>query len=194
MTLKHSRRAFRKVVWDSIKETWCRLHEEAFRYFSGCTQCVMFDNLREGVIKPDIYEPDLNPLYAAILKYYAVMADPARVGDSDRKGTVENAINYTQDTALEGRKFECIEAQNEWLLYWEDLWASRRIHGRLKRQAEELFQEEKSYLQPLMSLRYFQQGPRTVCDDGTTQLGQSYYAPAGADGQLGSDADLRGSN
>jgi len=26
------RRAFRKVVWNSSKETWCRLHEEAFRY------------------------------------------------------------------------------------------------------------------------------------------------------------------
>ena len=178
MTLKYSGRTFRKVVWNSSKETWCRLHEEAFRYFSGCPQYVTLDNLKEGVIKPDIYEPDLNPLYAVMLKHYSVVADPARVCDSDRKGTVENAVKYTQNTALKGRKFESIEAQNEWLMHWEDRWASRRIHGRIKRQVAELFQEEKPYLQPLPleSFRYFQQETRAVYDDGTTQVGNSYYA------------------
>jgi len=33
MTLKYSGRAFRKTVWKSSKETWCKLHEEAFRCF-----------------------------------------------------------------------------------------------------------------------------------------------------------------
>jgi transposase len=182
MTLKYSGRAFRKVVWASSQETWCRLHEEAFRCFSGCPQYMTLDNLKEGVIKPDLYEPDLNPLYAALLKHYAVVADPARVGDSDRKGTVENAVKYTQNTALKGRKFESLEAQNEWLRHWEERWASLRIHGRIKRQVEELFQEEKPYLQPLplLSFRYFQQETRTVYDDGTVQVGQSYYAASPA--------------
>ena len=85
MTLKYSGRAFRKTVWKSSKETWCKLHEEAFRYFGGCPQYVTLDNLKEGVIKPDIYEPDLNPLYAAMLEHYNVVADPARVEDPDRK-------------------------------------------------------------------------------------------------------------
>lgn len=63
---------------------------------------------------------------------------------------MENAIRYTQDTALKGRRFESIEAQNEWLMHCEDRWASRRIHGRVKRQVEELFQDEKPYLRPRM--------------------------------------------
>jgi len=178
MTLKYSGRAFRKTVWNSSQETWCKLHEEAFRYFGGCTQYVTLDNLKEGVIKPDIYEPDINPLYAAMLQHHGVVADPARVSDSDRKGTVENAVKYTQDTALKGRKFDSMEAQNEWLMHWEERWASRRIHGRAKRQVEEMFQEEKPYLQPLplTPFRYFQQGTRTVYDDGTIQIGKSYYA------------------
>jgi transposase len=191
MTLKYSGRAFRKTVWNSSKEAWCRLHEEAFRYFSGCPQYVALDNLKEGVIKPDIYEPDLNPLYAAMLKHYETVADPARVRDPNRKGTVENAIKYTQDTALKGRKFESIEAQNESLMHWEDRWASRRIHGRVKRQVEELFQEEKPYLQPLplMSFRYFKQETRTVYDDGAVQVGNSYYAANPA--PLGSEIIVR---
>lgn len=139
MTLKYSGRAFRKVVWKSSKQTWCRLHEEAFRYFGGCTQYVCLDNLKEGVIGPDLYDPDLNALYAAVLKHYGVAADPARVADANRKGTVENAVKYTQDTALKGRRFDSIEAQNDWLRHWEERWAAPRIHGRAKRQVETMF-------------------------------------------------------
>jgi hypothetical protein len=191
MTLKYSGRAFRKTVWQSSKETWSKLHEEAFRYFTGCPQYVTLDNLKEAVIKPDIYEPDINPLYAAMLEHYGVVADPARVGDSDRKGTVENAVKHTQNTALKGRKFDSIEAQNDWLLHWESRWASLRIHGRAKRQVEEMFQEEKPYLMelPLRPFRYFQQETRTVYDDGTIQVGQSYYAASPA--PLGSEVMVR---
>lgn len=182
MTLKYSARAFRKVVWKSSKEVWCRLHEQAFRYFSGCPQYVTLDNLKEGVIKPDIYDPQLNELYAAVLEHYRVTADPARVGDSNRKGTVENAVKHTQDTALKGRRFDSIQAQNDWLMHWEERWAAQRIHGRSKRQVAEMFREEKTYLEPLplVSFRYFEQKTRTVYDDGTIQVNKAYYGAAPA--------------
>jgi transposase/5S rRNA maturation endonuclease (ribonuclease M5) len=182
MTLKYSGRAFRKVVWKSSKQTWCRLHEQAFRYFGGCPQYIMLDNLKEGVIKPDIYDPQLNELYAAVLEHYRVTADPARVGDSNRKGTVENAIKHTQDTALKGRRFDSIEAQNDWLMHWEKRWAAQRIHGRSKRQVARMFEEEKPYLEPLplVGFRYFKQATRTVYDDGTIQVENAYYAASPA--------------
>ena len=178
MTLKYSRRSFRKVVWQSSEETWAKLHEEAFRYFGGCPRYVVLDNLKEGVIKPDLYEPELNAVYAAMLEHYGVVADPARVRDPNRKGTVENAVQHTQDTALKGRTFESIERQNEWLMHWEKQWAAQRIHGRTKRQVEEMFQEEKPYLKqlPLTAFRYFSQETRTVWDDGAIQVGKSYYS------------------
>jgi len=178
MTLKYSRRSFRKVVWASSQQAWARLHEEAFRYFGGVVQYVVLDNLKEGIIKPDIYEPALNPVYAAMLEHYGVMADPARVGDPNRKGTVENAIQHTQDTALKGKRFESIEAQNQWLMHWEETWAAKRIHGRMKRQVEEMFEEEKPYLNPLplTGFRYFRQETRKVQDDGMIQVGQSFYS------------------
>jgi transposase/5S rRNA maturation endonuclease (ribonuclease M5) len=182
MTLKYSARAFRKVVWKSSKETWCRLHEQAFRYFGGCTQYVTLDNLKEGVIKPDIYDPELNSLYAAVLEHYNVVADPARVADPNRKGTVENAVKHTQETALKGRRFDSIELQNEWLMHWEERWAAPRIHGRAKRQVAEMFTEEKPYLEclPLVAFRYFEQATRTVYDDGTIQVDKAYYGAAPA--------------
>jgi len=178
MTLKYSRRSFRKVVWKSGQEVWARLHEEAFRYFGGCPQYVVLDNLKEGVIKPDIYEPELNAVYAAVLSHYGVVADPCRVADPNRKGTVESAIQHTQDTALKGRRFETIKNQNQWLMHWEENWASKRVHGRTKRQVEEMFQEEKPHLMdlPLTQFAYFSQVVRTVQDDGLIQINNCFYA------------------
>jgi transposase len=94
MTLCYSRRSFRQVVWKSSTETWARLHEQAFRYFSGSTKYVCLDNLKEGVLKPDIYEPELNPVYAAMLAHYSCFADPARVRDPDRKACVSYCLLF----------------------------------------------------------------------------------------------------
>jgi transposase len=191
MTLRYSRRSYRHVVWKSSSEVWARLHEQAFRYFSGSTAYVVLDNLKEGVITPDIYEPEINRVYAAMLAHYHCVADPARVRDPDRKGTVENAIQHTQSTALKGKKFESLEAQNEYLMHWEEKWAAPRIHGRAKRQVEAMFQEEKPYLNPLPveSFRYFKEETRTVQDDSTVQVNDSWYAARPA--RIGSEVIVR---
>ena len=178
MTLKYSGKSFRRVVWKTDQQVWAQLHEQAFRAFGGCVQYVVLDNLKEGVIRPDLYEPGLNPVYAAMLAHYAVVADPCRVGDPNRKGTVESAIQHTQATALKGRKFDSIEAQNAWLIHWEERWAALRIHGRKKRQVMEMYQEEQPRLRalPLEGFRLFKQGVRTVDDAGLVQVDGSYYA------------------
>ncbi|MPW23109.1 IS21 family transposase [Paraburkholderia sp. CNPSo 3157] len=178
MTLRYSRRSFRRVVWKSSKQVWAQLHEEAFRYFGGTVSYVVLDNLREGVITPDLYEPEINRLYAAMLEHYGVIADPARVRDPNRKGAVENAIQHTQNTALTGRRFESLEAQNEFLMHWEENWAAKRIHGSARRQVEAMFREEKPHLRPLPAtgFRYFSEVVRTVWDDTTVSVDRSNYA------------------
>ena len=178
MTLRYSRRSYRQVVWKSSQDTWARLHEQAWRYFGGCTSYVVLDNLKEGVIKPDLYEPALSAVYAAVLAHYGVVADPARVRDPNRKGTVESAIQHTQSTALKGRRFETIEEQNDFLSHWETKWAAQRIHGSAKRQVEAMFQEERLVLKPLplQGFQYFTESERTVCDDTCIQVDHSSYA------------------
>jgi hypothetical protein len=178
MTLKYSGKSFRTTVWKTDQQVWARLHEQAFRAFGGCPQYVVLDNLKEGVIGPDLYAPALNPVYAAMLAHYGIVADPCRVGDPNRKGTVENAIQHTQSTALKGRKFDSIAAQNAWLAHWEERWAALRIHGRKKRQVLEMFGEERSHLRPLpaQGFGYFKQATRRVDDAGLIQVEGAYYA------------------
>lgn len=178
MTLRYSRRSFRRVVWKSGQQAWARLHEEAWRYFGGACRYVVLDNLKEGVIKPDLYEPELNAVYAAMLAHYGVVADPARVRDPNRKGTVENAIGHTQATALKGRRFESIAEQNEYLEHWETKWAAPRIHGSARRQVEAMFQEERPHLLPLplVGMQYFTEEQRTVYDDTCIRVDHCSYA------------------
>ena len=64
---------------------WAELHERAFRRLGGATRIVVLDNLREGVLVPDIYDPALNPLYRDVLAHYGAVAMPCRIQDPDRK-------------------------------------------------------------------------------------------------------------
>ena len=62
LTLGYSRKSVRLLVFQSSTQTWAELHEQAFRRLGGCTRVVVLDNLGEGVLKPDIYDPTLNPV------------------------------------------------------------------------------------------------------------------------------------
>ena len=141
-TLGYSRKSVRLLTFASSTHCWCELHEESFRRLGGTVQVVVLDNLREGVLTPDIYDPALNPLYRDVLAHYGVVALPCRVGDPDRKGKVESAIGHTQ-AALKGLRFETLEAAQAYLDRWDARWADTRIHGTTKRQVAAVFAEER---------------------------------------------------
>lgn len=178
MTLSMSRHAFRKTVWRSSQQIWCELHEEAFAYFGGAPRTIRLDNLREGVIDPDVYDPELNALYAAMLTHYGVVAVPCRPYAPDLKGKVESAVGYTQETALKGRRFESIEQQNALLMRWNERWAFTRIHGTTKRQVREMFEQERPSLQPLPLARfeYYRIIERRVHGDAHVEVDGAYYS------------------
>jgi transposase len=181
-TLAHSRKAVRLLTWRSSTQIWCELHERAFRRLGGTTKVVVLDNLKEGVLTPDIYDPALNPLYRDMLAHYGVVALPCRVGDPDRKGKVERGVGHAQKTPLQGQRFETIEAAQAYLDRWEDHWADTRIHGTTKRQVAAMFAEERPTLGPLPvePFRYYQFGERTVHLDGCVEVEAAYYgAPPG---------------
>src|ERR1017187_8503794 len=182
LTLGCSRKSVRLLSFRSSARIWAELHEKAFRRLGGSPRIVVLDNLREGVLSPDIYDPGLNPLYRDVLAHYNVTALPCKVRDPDRKGKVESGVGHTQKTPLKGKKFESLEDAQAYLDHWEEHWADKRIHGRTKRQVAAMFAEEKPFLQtlPLEPFRYYQYGERTVHLDGCVEVEAAYYgAPPG---------------
>lgn len=182
LTLGFSRKSVRLLLWKSGSREWAELHERAFRRLGGATATVVLDNLKEGVIKPDVYDPQLNPLYRDVLAHYGVIAVPCRVRDPDRKGKVESGIGHTQRTPLKGLRFETLEAAQNYLDHWDERWADTRIHGTTKRQVAAMFADEQPHLLPLPvePFRYYQYGERIVHLDGCVEVDAAYYhAPPG---------------
>jgi len=182
LTLGYSRKSIRLLVWQSSAQIWAELHERAFRRLGGTVRVIVLDNLKEGVLTPDIYEPALNPLYRDVLAHYGVVALPCRVRDPDRKGKVESGVGHAQKTPLQGLRFETLEEAQAHLDRWEARWADTRIHGTTKQQVAAMFAEEQPALGPLPvePFRYYRFGVRTVHLDGCVEVDAAYYgAPPG---------------
>jgi transposase len=178
LTLGHSRKAVRLLVWQSNTRVWAELHERAFRRLGGAPRLIVLDNLGEGVLKPDIYDPIANPLYADLLAHYGAAAMPCRVGDPDRKGKVERSVGHAKQTPLKGLRFESLKEAQAYLDRWEERWADTRIHGTTKRQVAAMFAEEKPALLPLPiePFRFYQFGDRGVNLDGCVEVDAAYYS------------------
>ena len=176
MVLGCSRKAARFLTFRSSSRIWAELHEKAFRRLGGATRVVVLDNLREGVLVPDIYDPTLNPLYRDVLAHYGAIALPCRIKDPDRKGKVESGVGHAQ-RALQGKRFESLEEAQAYLDRWETSCADTRIHGTTKRQVAAMFAEEKPSLLPLPlePFRYYRHGKRGVNLDGCVEVDAAYY-------------------
>src|SRR5215831_7931976 len=186
-TLGYSRKSIRLLTFTSSTRIWAELHETAFRRLGGCTRVLVLDNLKEGVLKPDIYDPTLHPLFRDMLAHYGVVAMPCRVRDPDRKGKVESGVGHAQKTPLKGQRFETLEEAQAYLDNWETRWADTRIHGTTKRQVAAMFAEEQPFLLPLPlePFRYYQYGQRVVHLDGCVEVEAAYYStPPGWIGKL----------
>jgi hypothetical protein len=182
LTLGCFRKSVRLLVWRSSAQIWAELHERAFRRLGGTVRVIVLDNLKEGVLTQDIYDPALNPLYRDVLAHYGVVALPCRVGDPDRKGKVEAGVGHAQKTPLRGLRFETLEEAQAYLDRWDTRWADTRIHGTTKRQVAAMFAEEQPAPGPLPlePFRYHRYGERTVHLDGCVEVeAASYGAPPG---------------
>lgn len=182
LTLGYSRKSVRLLVFRSSSQTWAELHEKAFRRLGGVTRVVVLDNLREGVLAADVYDPTLNPLYRDMLRHYGAVPLPCRVGHPDRKGKVESGVGHAQKTPLKGLRIETLEEGQTYLDHWEERWADTRIHGTTKRQVAVMFAEERPslLLLPVEPFRYYLYGERTVHLDGCVEVEAAYYsAPPG---------------
>jgi transposase len=123
LTLGFSRKAVHLLAFTSSTQTWVELHQQALRRLGGATRTVVLDNLREGVLQPDIYDPSLNPLYRDMLAHYGAVALPCRTGDPDRKGKVERSVGHAKNTPLKGLRFESLDEAQSYLDRWERNWA-----------------------------------------------------------------------
>jgi hypothetical protein len=108
------------------------------------------DNLKSGVVKPDLYDPRIHRAYADLERHYDFAADPAGVRRPKHKGKVERSIPVVRKHLLAGRKFADIRDANERALAWCRFEIGNEPHGTTKCKPYDVFiSEEKEHLKPL---------------------------------------------
>ena len=178
VVLSFSRRAYSEVSFTQETEFFLRALENAFRYFGGVTETVVIDNLKAGVLKPCVYDPDLNPRLRDFAAHYGSCILPSRVRTPRHKGKIERQVGYAQGNALKGRTFGSLAEQNAFLRDWETRVADMRIHGTTRRQVQKMFEEEKPHLKQLPPDLFpaYQEGRRKVHRDGHVEVARAYYS------------------
>lgn len=131
MVLACSRHMFVRPVVSMDQAAWVAAHVAAFAFFGGAPRRVVIDNLKTGVIKPDLYDPKLNRAYAELGAYYGVLIDPARASKPKDKPRVERMVPYVRDSMWRGRDWTSeADMQHAAVVWCRDV-AGRRAHRSL---------------------------------------------------------------
>jgi transposase len=146
MSLSYSRHRFVRFVFRMDFFTWIDCHVRAFEFFGGVPATIILDNLKSGVIKPDIYDPTLHFAYADLERHYGFVADPAKVSSPKLKGKVERVIPVVRQQLLAGRFFKDITEANQRALFWCKNEIGQQIHGATQRKPYPVFLEEEKPL------------------------------------------------
>jgi transposase len=179
MVLGYSRMLYAEVVWHQDVETFLRCHERGFLSFVGVPLIIRLDNLKSGVLKAHLFEPELNPVYVDFSNHYGFSPLPCLPATPEHKGKVEAGVKYVQNNALKGKEFASLDAQNTYLRQWTYEIAQQRIHGTTKKRPIEMFEnEERQALKPCPNTcyEYFRTGLRSVHMDGHVEVERAYYS------------------
>jgi len=179
MILSFSRHMFVRVVTRMDQREWLMCHTLAFQFFSGVPKRVIPDNLKTGIIKPDLYDPKFNQGYEELAHHYGIIIDPARSGKPRDKARVERVIPYIKDSFWSGRSFASLEDINKQATEWCLKVAGMRQHGTTKQQPFILFRlAEENQLKPLpaMPFEIVTWHQAKVAPDCHIQVGSTLYS------------------
>jgi transposase len=126
MVLAYSRHLFVRPVIRMDQRAWVDSHVQAFEFFGGVPARVVSDNLKAGVVKPDLYDPKLNRAYAELARHYGVLIDPARAYHPTDKPSVEAHQKYIRSSFFAGRDWPSLEAMAADAVRWCEQVAGQR--------------------------------------------------------------------
>lgn len=118
MILSCSRALFIQPVLRMDQRSWNASHVAAFEFFGGVPARLVCDNLKTGVVRPDLYDPLINLAYGELASFYGTLIDPARANKPKDKPRVERPMPYIRDSFFAGRQFDSLTAMQRDGLRW----------------------------------------------------------------------------
>ena len=178
--LPFSSYTFGEFVENQKLPTFIGVQERMFSFFGGVTPYVVPDNLKSGVHRAHLYDPDVNPTYCDFANHTGFAVLPARPYKPRDKGAGESAIGVIQRGFFQ-------EVRNKTFYSLADLNVAFRAYlHRLNREVMkdhgvsrvQRFEEEKKFLKPPPSSRFQMSEWRSakVHPDCHIQLDKNFYS------------------
>lgn len=156
-TLPYSQYAYVEAFENTKQESWISAHVNLYHYFGGVTKILVPDNLKTGIIKPDLYDPQINRTYREMSEHYQTAIIPARVKSPKDKPSVESTVGAVSTWILAAiRNCQCFSITELNRLIREKLEAfnNRPFQKREGSRRSVFLEEEKPLLLSLPSTPY----------------------------------------
>ena len=150
MTLGFSRKPYIRFTTSMKSEVFLRCHIEAFKYFGGIPETILYDNMKTAFVTDENGEFQVQKDLLRFSSHYGFSAERCRVRRPQTKGKVERSIGYTNTNFWPRVKDGplSIGNLNDEGLNWVESIMDKRIGG-LSENRRERFEIEKQYLSGL---------------------------------------------
>jgi len=120
MILGHSRMRYMVFTLSTNVYTLIQCHIDAFEYFGGYTEEILYDNIKTVILKRALRAGDhqWNPKFEDFFQYHGFIPRLCRPYCPQTKGKVENSIGYVKRDFLLGGTFSSLDDMNRQLLQW----------------------------------------------------------------------------
>ncbi len=156
--LSHSRLPFIQYVYTQRQKSFTESMIDMFEFYGGVTSFISMDNLKTGIVKPDLWDPKINKSLADMAEYYNVFINPCRVAKATDKGKIERMVPVARELFRKLKRLHPhadIHKLNELALFWCWETYGRREHGTTGIPPMAAFEEsEKKALKPLPDSRF----------------------------------------
>jgi len=144
MVLAYSRMTWVSFTTSMDLPTLIAAHQEAFAFFGGIPQEILYDNMKQVRLSRDRW----NPLFVDFATRYGFAPKTHRPFRPRTKGKVERAVHYLKRSFLAGRSFADLAELNAQARHWLDHVANVRVHGTTAERPIDLFAQEKLQAPP----------------------------------------------
>lgn len=120
MILGYPRMRYIEFVTDMSTNTLIRCHQNAFRYFGGYPEEILYDNMKQVVIKRLLKQedPTLDRQFEDFAGSYGFKPILCRPYRGQTKGKVERTVQFVRDDFMVGIKYESLSDLNGQAQAW----------------------------------------------------------------------------
>jgi transposase len=120
LILGYSRMRYIEFVTDMNTNTMICCHANAFRYFGGYPEEILYDNMKQVVIKRLLKQEDstLNRQFEDFAGFYGFKPVLCRPYRGQTKGKVERTVQYVRDNFMVGIRYDSLDDLNGQALAW----------------------------------------------------------------------------